>query len=131
MEYRKNRFYHVHKLITFLFLFLQIFTGREILLANAEDISGENIVTNVTMDEKFESGEGSNDHKVSVYAEFTLPDTAQSGDTFSIVYDEKLSSIGNDTGIPVKSANGIVIGTMDIDAATRTVTVTLNDNVTK
>ncbi|MGX7077405.1 Ig-like domain-containing protein, partial [Globicatella sanguinis] len=131
MEYRKNKFYHVHKLITFLFLFFQIFTGKEILLANAEGISGENIVTNVTMDENFESGDGSNDHNVSVYAEFTLPDTVQPGDSFSIVYDEKLSSIGNDTDIPVKSANGIVIGTMDIDATTRTVTVTLNDNVTK
>ncbi|MGX7105514.1 DUF7507 domain-containing protein, partial [Globicatella sanguinis] len=131
MENGKNRFYHVHKLITFLFLFFQIFTGREILLANAADISNENIVTNVTMEENFTSGDGSNDHNVTVYAEFTLPNTAQSGDTFSIVYDEKLSSIGNDTDIPVKSANGIVIGQMDIDATTRTVKVTLNDNVTK
>lgn len=103
----------------------------EKMVAHAADLSNQGVVTDIRMDDRFVSGNGSNDHMVKVYADFVIPDSAQAGDTFSIKFDKALSSIGSDTDIPVKSSTGIVIGTMAIDPVTNTVTITLNENIEK
>ena len=96
----------------------------------AADLTSQNVITDVWMDDEFNSRNGKNQHTINIYGTFSIPDKAEGGDTFQLEIDKKLSLIGSEE-VPIRASNGIIIGDMVVSPNSGLVTFTLNENVEK